>query len=189
MAKETEKAIAKSLKKLLNEKPLNKVTISDIANDCGINRMTFYYHFKDIYNLVEWIFAQEFEQAVGEIALESWQDGACRGFEYMVENKNFILNVYHSMSRNQLETYLNQMIFPVLYKFINSIPEAAAVKEEDKKFIVNLHTVGLVAVMLQWVGQDMQPDWKPIVKKLSIMESGSFKECLVRVAASYAEEA
>ena len=45
----TKRALEQSLKNLLLQKPLHKITISDIADDCGINRMTFYYHFKDIY--------------------------------------------------------------------------------------------------------------------------------------------
>ena len=51
----TKYALENSLKKLLLQKPLNKITINDITEDCGINRMTFYYHFKDIYDLVEWV--------------------------------------------------------------------------------------------------------------------------------------
>ena len=54
MSELTKRALEQSLKNLLLQKPLNKITISDIADDCGINRMTFYYHFKDIYDLVEW---------------------------------------------------------------------------------------------------------------------------------------
>ena len=46
----TKRALEQSLKNLLLQKPLHKITISDIADDCGINRMTFYYHFKDIYD-------------------------------------------------------------------------------------------------------------------------------------------
>ena len=44
----------KSLKKLLKKKPFDKITIADLTEDCGISRMAFYYHFKDIYDLVEW---------------------------------------------------------------------------------------------------------------------------------------
>ena len=51
----TKYALENSLKKLLLQKPLNKITINDITEDCGINRMTFYYHFRDIYDLVEWV--------------------------------------------------------------------------------------------------------------------------------------
>ena len=54
MSQITKRALATSLKNMLLKKPLNKITINDIANDCGINRMTFYYHFKDIYDLIEW---------------------------------------------------------------------------------------------------------------------------------------
>ena len=54
MSQVTKRALEQSLKNLLLKKPLTKITINDIAEDCGINRMTFYYHFKDIYDLVEW---------------------------------------------------------------------------------------------------------------------------------------
>ena len=54
MSQVTKRALEASLKNLLLKKPLSKITINDITEDCGINRMTFYYHFKDIYDLVEW---------------------------------------------------------------------------------------------------------------------------------------
>lgn len=54
MSQITKYALENSLKNLLLQKPLDKITISDITDDCGISRMTFYYHFKDIYDLVEW---------------------------------------------------------------------------------------------------------------------------------------
>ena len=50
MSQTTKRALEASLKKLLLQKPLNKITINDITEDCGVNRMTFYYHFKDIYD-------------------------------------------------------------------------------------------------------------------------------------------
>ena len=55
----TKRALEASLKKLLLQKPLNKITINDITEDCGVNRMTFYYHFKDIYDLVDWILVED----------------------------------------------------------------------------------------------------------------------------------
>lgn len=51
----TKNALKASLEKLLAKKPLDKITINDLTSDCGISRMTFYYHFKDIYDLVEWV--------------------------------------------------------------------------------------------------------------------------------------
>ena len=55
MSNTTKQALEASLKKLMLCKPLHKITIQNIANDCGISRMAFYYHFKDIYDLVEWV--------------------------------------------------------------------------------------------------------------------------------------
>ena len=55
MTNMTKKALENSLKKLLKEKPFDKITIADITEDCGISRMAFYYHFQDIYDLAEWV--------------------------------------------------------------------------------------------------------------------------------------
>ena len=51
MPNTTKAALEESLKRLLLKKPLDKITITDITTDCGISRMAFYYHFKDIYDL------------------------------------------------------------------------------------------------------------------------------------------
>ena len=54
MSQMTKRALVASLKELMAEKPLDKITVTDLTEHCGVNRMTFYYHFKDIYDLVEW---------------------------------------------------------------------------------------------------------------------------------------
>ena len=54
MSDTTKRALETSLKNLLLKKPVYKITINDITEDCGVNRATFYYHFKDIYDLIEW---------------------------------------------------------------------------------------------------------------------------------------
>ena len=71
MSNITKHALAESLKKLLLKKPLNKITINDLTTDCGISRMAFYYHFKDKYDLINWIFYTEF---VSNIHLEEYKD-------------------------------------------------------------------------------------------------------------------
>ena len=60
----TKRALEQSLKNLLLQKPITKITINDIAEDGGINRMTFYYHFKDIYDLVEWSCEEDARKAI-----------------------------------------------------------------------------------------------------------------------------
>jgi len=64
MSQITKRALEASLKNLLAKRPLDKITVTDITEDCGINRMTFYYHFKDIYDLVEWACIEDATRAL-----------------------------------------------------------------------------------------------------------------------------
>ena len=60
----TKKALAMAMKELMEQIPFSKISVSDICEKCGMNRKSFYYHFKDKYDLVNWIFDVEFFQAV-----------------------------------------------------------------------------------------------------------------------------
>ena len=91
MSQVTKRALEASLKNLLLQKPLSKITISDITEDCGINRMTFYYHFKDIYDLVEWSCQEDASRALaGNKTYETWQQGFLQLFKAVQDNKPFI---------------------------------------------------------------------------------------------------
>lgn len=108
MSSITKKALMESLKKLMLQKPLNKITINDLTADCGISRMAFYYHFRDIYDLVEWACLEESTKALqGKKTYETWQEGLLQIFEAVYENKPFIINAYHAVSREQIENYLS----------------------------------------------------------------------------------
>ncbi len=98
----TKLALESSLKKLLLRKPLDKITINDLTADCGISRMSFYYHFRDIYDLVEWVCVEDGRRALqGKKTYETWQEGLEQIFEAVLENKPFILNVYRAVSRDR----------------------------------------------------------------------------------------
>ena len=72
----TKRAMSYALKNLLRTKPLNKITVQDIADECGVNRQTFYYHFQDIYDLVEWTCIEDTEKVLKENkTYETWQEG------------------------------------------------------------------------------------------------------------------
>ena len=55
----TKRALAQAIKELMNEKPLVKISIADIVDRCQMNRQSFYYHFRDKYDQVNWIFYTE----------------------------------------------------------------------------------------------------------------------------------
>lgn len=62
MATSTKESLGNALKKMLTIKPIDKITVKDLVEECGVNRQTFYYHFDDVYDLLEWVFEEDSKQ-------------------------------------------------------------------------------------------------------------------------------
>jgi probable dihydroxyacetone kinase regulator len=179
MSQITKRALEDSLKKLLLRKPLSKITISDIANDCGINRMTFYYHFKDIYDLIEWICIEETARAInGKKTYETWQQGFLQTFQMVLENKQFISNVYHSISREKIEDYFYAITYDLLIGVIEEKAVGMKVSEADKKFIANFYNFAFVGLLMDWIKKDMREDPQLIIDQLSTLIHGEVSRAL-----------
>lgn len=181
MSQVTKRALEASLKKMLLKKPLDKITISDITDDCGINRMTFYYHFKDIYDLVEWSCVEDARKALeGKKTYETWQQGFLQIFQAVLDNKPFIVNVYRSVSREQVERYLYHVTYDLLIGVVEEAAQGMNVRQEDKEFIANFYKYAFVGLMLDWVRNDMKQDPQAIVDRLSLLVSGNISTALER---------
>ena len=179
MSQTTKWALEASLKNLLLQKPLNKITINDIAEDCGINRMTFYYHFKDIYDLVEWACVEDAAKALeGNKTYDTWQQGFLNIFNAVLENKPFIMNVYHSVSREQVELYLYKFTYDLLIGVVEEKASDMVVRDEDKKFIADFYKYAFVGIMLNWIKNGMKDDPQQIVDHLSILIHGDITRAL-----------
>ena len=181
MSQVTKRALEASLKNLLLKKPLDKITINDITEDCGINRMTFYYHFKDIYDLIEWCCVEDAKKALeGKKTYDTWQQGFLQIFEAVLDNKPFILNVYHSVSREQVEIYLYKLTYDLLIGVVEEKSEGMNVREEDKKFIADFYKYAFVGLMLDWVRHDMKGDPHRMIEDLSVVMHGNVAAALER---------
>lgn len=179
MSQITKRALEASLKKMLLQKPIDKITINDITEDCGISRMTFYYHFKDIYDLVEWCCMEDAAKALdGKKTYSDWKEGFLQIFEAVRENKPFIMNVYRSVSREQIERYLYQVTYDLLKGVVEEQSQGLTVSEEDKAFVANLYKYGFVGLMLDWIRGDMHADPIPIVEKLDATIHGGIRHAL-----------
>ena len=179
MSQTTKRALEASLKNLLLQKPLEKITISDIADDCGINRMTFYYHFKDIYDLVEWSCVEDATKALeGKKTYETWQQGFLQIFNAVLNNKPFIMNVYHSVNREHVETYLYKLTFNLLLGVIEEKSVGLEVLKEDKEFIANFYKCAFVGLMLEWIKNGMKDDPQHMIDRLDILIHGDITRAL-----------
>lgn len=181
MSQVTKRALEQSLKNLLLKKPLTKITVGDITDDCGINRMTFYYHFKDIYDLVEWSCLEDAKRALDEKkTYDTWQQGLLQIFKAVQENKPFILNVYRCVHREQVEKYLQPLVDQLLLNIINEEAAGITVRDEDKQFIAQVYSYMFIGLMLDWIKDDMREDPQQIVEKLSKLIKGSVSVALSR---------
>lgn len=179
MSQTTKRALEASLKNLLKQKPLNKITINDIAEDCGINRMTFYYHFKDIYDLIEWSCVEDVTKALkGKKTYDTWQQGFLQIFQAAIENKPFVMNVYHSVSREQVETFLYKLTYDLMIGVIEEMSSGMAIKDSDKKFIADFYTYAFVGLMLDWIKNDMKKDPQVLIDRLQCLVHGNITSAL-----------
>ena len=181
MSQVTKRALEQSLKNLLLKKPLTKITINDIAEDCGINRMTFYYHFKHIYDLVEWSCTEDARKALEEKkTYDTWQQGFLQIFEAVRANKPFIMHVYRCVHREQVEAYLKPLVDSLLMGVIREESVGMTVRDEDKSFIARIYSYIFIGVMLDWIKDDMKADPQEIVGRLAVLLKGSISDALSR---------
>ena len=179
MSEITKRALEASLKNLLLKKPLSKITITDITDDCGISRMTFYYHFRDVYDLVEWSCYEDASKALeGKKHYDDWQEGFYQIFRAVEANKPFILNVYHSVSREQIENYLFRLTYDLLKGVIDEESKDMSVRESDKVFLADFYKYAFVGLLLDWIKGDMLQNPKDIIKDLDGVIKGNFRRAL-----------
>ena len=185
MSQVTKRALEASLKNLLLKKPLNKITINDIAEDCGINRMTFYYHFQDIYDLIEWACLEDAKKAIeNKKTHDTWQQGFISLLYAVRENKPFIINVYHCVDKAQVEKYLTPLTDDLLLGVVEEESQAMTVREEDKKFIAKVYSYCFVGIMLDWIKEDMKQEPEALAEKLALVLEGDIRSALKRFCLS-----
>lgn len=172
----TKRAMSAALKNLLREKKLNKITVQDIADECGINRQTFYYHFQDIYDLVEWTCIEDTEKVIKENrTYDTWQEGFLSVFDLAKKDKTFIDNIYRSVSLEMLEQYLYRLVYPLLKNVVDEKANGQTVREENKKYIADFYKYAFVGVLLEWIRNDMAESPGQIVDRVSRIVGGAIE--------------
>ena len=167
MASFTRKAIMAAFVTLLNEKPLDKITIKDIVEECGINRNTFYYHFEDKYDLVNWYFQSGITRFLVELsAYSSWNALLAALETYFLENKVFYCNALAYNGQNSLQQYMFDYLRSIFEQNARELnPDASA--EETRK-IGQFFAGAMMGILIPWVLSGMKNNALSNVSELSI---------------------
>ena len=161
------RVLASTLKEMAEKKSLSKITINDLTQACGVSRQTFYNNFKDIYDLVEWIYLKEVVTPIekGKI-YDKWQDALTSIFQYISENHVFVLNTYRSFGKGFLEKVLRQEIELFLSNQVFKKIEVTKEEARQVEFSYSFYTYALVGVGLDWIEKQMPESVEELVERI-----------------------
>ena len=179
----TKEIIIRTLFELLNEKPLAKITVKDIVERCGVNRNTFYYHFRDISDVVESALLREVDNAF-EHPVEV--DSMLECLEVLVkligENKKAMLHIYWSVQRETFTSALDKMCQYVIKQYIVHNFKEEIMEKEDMKVLMHFYKCVMIGVILDWMDHRMSYDLTEYAEKLRELYENTFEKTLEKVA-------
>ncbi len=142
----TKSLLAASMKNLMCEKPFVKINISEICEGCGMNRKSFYYHFKDKYDLMNWIFYTDFIAVAGKGSYENGWDlleGIC---ELFYNDARFYRSAFKTEGQNSFREYLAESMAPMIIFLFEDVFD-----EENFTLISDMLCEVFVTVVSKWV--------------------------------------
>ncbi len=179
MAQFTKKAIVEAFLVLLNEKPLDKITVKEIVDCCEINRNTFYYHFEDIHALLTYVIDGEVERVIAKHAdVKSLEEGFIEAANFALSNKRAVYHIYNSVSREELERYLNSIAEEVVRRMAEGLDGAKDVSRLDLELIIHFYKCGLSGMVMAWISEGMKADAEQMIRSLGELLEGSVSAAL-----------
>lgn len=155
----TKQAIKMSFMKLLNQQPLNKISVRSIVEDCGINRNSFYYHFQDIPALMEEIIVELADGLVKKYPkIESLEDCISEAFDFALHNKRAVLHIFNSMKRDLFERYLMKSCEYIVRTYLDTVFGDSLVSAEDREIAIRFFRFELFGAGLDWLSRGMPED-------------------------------
>ena len=159
MANLTKKALSDALRELLAARPLDKITVQDITDHCGLNRNTFYYHFENTYDLLEWTISQDADRIMDKcIETGDVEEAVNSTTSVLQENRDMILNIMSSVERKRIVDFSYEYFGGQLERLIRELckkkyenPSEAAMKEA-----IVFCRYSITGSILEWIDQGMK---------------------------------
>lgn len=175
----TKQALANALKQLLQKKQITKTTINDIAEACGISRMTFYYHFKDIYDLADWTLQEALHTAIADNRThDNWQQGFLNLLDVLKAHQPLILNVYRAIDREQVERYMRREVEALLLPVVEEQAAGLQISEKGKHMVAIFYTYAFMGIVLEWIQRNMQASPQEVTDTTAAMIHSGFRNSL-----------
>lgn len=177
----TKTAIKQSFVKLLNERPLNRITVKDVVEDCGINRNSFYYHYADIPSLIEEIFVEEADRIIAEYpSIDSIETCLNAALNFARKNKRAILHIYNSVNRAIFEQYLWKVCDYTVAAYGDAAFAAYQPDAHDKELILRFYKCECFGMVIEWMNNGMNDNMNDDIHRLCELSRGMAEEMIRR---------
>lgn len=181
MAQRTKLAIRQAFIELLNERPLDKISVKDIAERSTVNRNTFYYYYADIYALVEEIFRTETEQILEKLRrYETWQEAFREATAFATANKRAVYHLFNSGNRDILEHYYHKVTNAAMLYCVRGQGEGLHADEEDIQALADFYSAALTGLTVNWLRGGMKSDVEDRMDRLGRLLDGNIRQALER---------
>ena len=124
---QTKKLLAGALKTCMETKPLSKVTVNELIGVCGLNRNTFYYHFNDIYALLEWMLRQETVEVLSHFELlTDYEEAILYVLDYIEKNKHILSCAYDAVGQAGLKRFFFNDCYQIVENAVADLEKSPA---------------------------------------------------------------
>lgn len=187
MASFTKFAILKVFGDLAASRPVDKITVKDITDQCGISRNTFYYHYQDIYQVLKAYVQYSAEHVIELMAEDEGENGKAglKGIRYLEANRELLCNLYRSAANEEVRSCLQSASQIMFDRLIESVSQGMEVQAEDKKILSAVCQYTVRGIMTSWMEEDGTLNGETLeqaVVRLDYLFKGTIREALMRSA-------
>lgn len=170
----TRASIMKAFTQLLEERPMNKITVKDIVDRCDINRNTFYYHFPDIPSLLQEITEEKVNTLIAtHCSFGCPLDCIKPAIQYGVAHKQAVLHVYRAIPRETFLLYINRLAQHMVDEYFSNISQAVSIPAEDADILNRYYKCMIVGCLLDWLDAAMQYDLEANMERICFLMEGA----------------
>ncbi len=164
----TEVRLGEALKKLMSKESLDTITVKRLSELCKINRQTFYYHFRDIYDLLTWVYLNESIKEL-EIARD-FKDALQVAFDYIKKNTSFVKGTLDSAGHDLFFDFIYSAIYRFEMNFASRLDAKSQLSSEEKRFVAAYFASSATSMIVKWAESDMKEDSGLIINRLSSLQ-------------------
>ena len=184
MANYTKKAILATFESMLNDMPFEKITVSAIVAKCEISSNTFYYHYRDIYGLLEaWLEGKKNALLENQHSDDLWEAEALKKLLHMMQdNQSLVYHVFNSVSRERLERYIFDQVETLFRQLVHERAKAYCVPEKTERDIASLYCYSILGFVIKFIWIHMNVDVEASVDRMMDSFTGSFDYLIHKAA-------